>query len=104
MQDQARRLSEPLRWGRQQKLALAVLVACLTLGLGALGVFALTSGAPARADCVDFTFPSTLGAGEVKACGAHARKLCFSGAYRGIEHEMKLDCEKAGFPFRSPPS
>lgn len=100
MQDHSRRLSQPLQWGRREKGAVAAVLACLALALGALGVYALTSGAPARADCVDVTFPSTLGAAKIHACGARARTICAGGGYEGIEAQLRGACAHAGFPFR----
>jgi hypothetical protein len=102
MQEQARRLSEPLRWGRREKAIVGAMVAVLAAAAIALIVFAASSGAPARADCIDLEFPSTLGAAEVKGCGSHARQICASGAYKGLREEMKAACERAGFPFREP--
>jgi hypothetical protein len=102
MQEQARRLSEPLRWGRREKAIVGVLVAVVAAAAIALVVFAASSGAPARADCIDLEFPSTLGAAEVKGCGEHARQICSSGAYKGLKAEMRAACEHAGFPFREP--
>ena len=100
MHDQSRRLSEPLRWGRREKTAVAILLGCLALALAGLGAYALTSGAPARADCVDVTFASTLGGARVHACGAQARQICASpGGYRQIEQELGAACRRAGFRF-----
>jgi hypothetical protein len=100
MQDQSRRLSEPLRWGRREKLAVGGLLVVLALALVGLGAFALTSGAPARADCVQVTFASTLGAAQIQGCGAHARQICASGQFPGIAQELRASCDKAGFPYR----
>ncbi len=102
MQEQSRRLSEPLRWGRREKALVGALLAVAAAVVIALIVFAASSGAPARADCIDLNFPSTLGAAEVKGCGSRARRICNSGAYRGIAPEMRVACERAGFPFRDP--
>jgi hypothetical protein len=102
MQDQAQRLREPLRWGRREKTIVGVLLGLLAAIAIALAVYGATSGAPARADCIDLSFPSTLGAAEVKGCGAQARRVCASGAYRGIATEMRTACEHAGFAFREP--
>jgi hypothetical protein len=99
MFEQSRRLSEPLRWGRREKTVVAVLVSCLALALIGLGAYALTSGAPRRADCVDVTFASTLGAAELHGCGSQARRICASGAFRKIEGELRAACRRAGFPF-----
>ena len=58
MQDQSRRLSEPLRWGRREKTVVAVLLGCVVLALVGLGAYALTSGGRARKDCIEVTFAS----------------------------------------------
>jgi hypothetical protein len=103
MQDQARRLNTPLRWGRREKTIVGTVLALAAATVVALIVFAASSGAPARADCIDLTFPSTLGAGYVRGCGAKARTICASGAYRGsFGQEMRAACEHAGFSYRSP--
>jgi hypothetical protein len=102
MQEQSRRLSEPLQWGRRQKIAMAIFLTCVVVAAGALLAFGLSTGAPARADCIDLEFPSTLGAAEAKGCGSRARHICFSGAYKVISHEMQQACERAGFPYRKP--
>jgi hypothetical protein len=100
MQDQSKRLSEPLRWGRREKIAVAVLLACVALVAIGLGAYALTSGAPARKDCIGLTFASTLGAATVHECGAQARATCASpGAFRGVAAELRAACRRAGFPF-----
>jgi hypothetical protein len=100
MFEQSRRLSQPLRWGRREKAVVAALLACVAVAVGALVAYGLTSGAPARADCVDVTFASTLGGAELKGCGAHARQICASGhSFHSIEAELKADCRRAGFAF-----
>ena len=48
MQDQSKRLSEPLRWGRREKTAVAVLLSCLLLAVVGLGAYALTNGRAPR--------------------------------------------------------
>ncbi len=103
MQEQARRLREPLRWGRRERTIVGIVVAIVAAAGIALTVYGLSSGAPARADCIDLVFPSTLGGAEVKGCGRHAEKLCASGAYRDIRREMGAQCARAGFVFREPP-
>ncbi len=100
MFDQSRRLSEPLRWGRREKTALAALASCLLLAVIGLGAYALTSGAPARKDCVEVTFASTLGAARLQGCGEHARAICASsGQARELAQELRVACLRAGFPF-----
>jgi hypothetical protein len=100
MFDQSRRLSEPLRWGRREKAIVGTLLAVAVLGLLALGVYALTSGGTARADCVDVTFASNLGGAELHACGARARAVCSSGSFPHIEEELRHACRRAGFAYR----
>jgi hypothetical protein len=102
MFEQSRRLSQPLRWGRREKTAMAVLLSCVLLALIALGAYALTSGSPARADCVTVTFASTLGGADLHACGGQARRVCASGDFRGIQTELSAACSRAGFPYRAP--
>jgi hypothetical protein len=101
MFEQSRRLSQPLRWGRREKTAVAVVISCLLLALVGLGAYALTSGAPARADCIDLVFASTLGGARLHACGPQARDVCAQpGPYRGIGDELRAACRHAGFPYK----
>jgi hypothetical protein len=102
MFEQSRRLSQPLRWGRREKTAIAALATCLLLALIGLGVYALTSGSPSRSDCVTVTFASTLGGADLHACGSQARRVCASGDFRGIQHELSAACRHAGFAYRPP--
>jgi hypothetical protein len=102
MQEQARRLSQPLHWGRREKTALGVAIVSLVIAIAALGAYALTKGAPARADCIRVTFASTLGGADLHGCGGKARSICASGAFDHISHELQPACEKAGFPYRQP--
>jgi hypothetical protein len=102
MFEQSRRLQQPLRWGRREKTALAAVVSCLVLALIALGAYALTSGAPARSDCVTVTFASTLGGADLHACGSQARKVCASGDFRSLQSELSAACRHAGFAYRPP--
>jgi hypothetical protein len=101
MFEQSRRLSEPLRWGRREKSIVAVVVSCVVLAVIGLVAFGLTSGAPARAGCIDVTFASTLGAANVHQCGAQARDTCAApGGFRGnAAQELRAACERARYPF-----
>jgi hypothetical protein len=99
MVGQSKRLSRPLSSGRRERAVIVALISCAVLAAIGLGAYALTSGAPARADCVNATFASTLGGATVHACGAHARHVCASGAFRGIEQELRAACRRAGFPY-----
>jgi hypothetical protein len=101
MFDQSRRLSEPLRWGRRERTVIAVLLSCVVLLAIALGAYALTTGAPARRDCVTVTFASTLGGAQLHGCGARARRICASGSFHAISQELASACRRAGFPFRA---
>ena len=102
MFEQSRRLSEPLHWGRREKAVVGTLMAVIVLAVAGLGAYALTSGAPARRDCVDVTFASTLGGAHLHACGSRARRICASGAFRGIRQELRAACKRAGLPFLAP--
>src|ERR1700727_2912741 len=99
MQDQSKRLSEPLRLGGRERAVIAGVLACVALVAVGLGAYALTSGSPARKDCVDLTFASTLGGAHVHECGAKGRAVCASpGAFQGVTPELHEACRKAGFP------
>ncbi|HTY96236.1 MAG TPA: hypothetical protein VMB91_04300 [Solirubrobacteraceae bacterium] len=99
MHEQSRRLSQPLRWGRREKTVVGVLVACVVLAVAGLAAFALSSGSPARKDCISVTFASTLGGGLRHACGAEARSICASPvAYRTYGPQLADACRGAGFP------
>ncbi len=101
MQDQSRRLREPLQWGRRERTVVAVMLACVALAVAGLGAYALTSGAPARADCISLTFASTTGGAQLHDCGAKARTVCASSeGLPALARELKLACRRAGFPFR----
>jgi hypothetical protein len=99
MVGQSKRLSKPLSWGRREKAVVAALISCVVLAAIGLGAYALTSGAPSRSDCVEVTFASTLGGATLHACGAHARHVCASRAFHGIEQELRAACRRAGFPY-----
>jgi hypothetical protein len=102
MFEQSRRLSEPLRWGRRERTAIAATLACLLIALLALGAYALTSGSPARSDCIRVTFASTLGGADLHGCGAQARRICASGQFASIEHELRAACLHARLPYKAP--
>jgi hypothetical protein len=99
---QSRRLREPLRWGRRERLVVAAVLAATVAALAGLGIYALTSGAPARRDCIGVTFASSVGGAELHGCGERARKICASGDFPGIAQELRVACARAGFPFRAP--
>jgi len=100
MFEQSRRLSEPLRWEKREKTIVAILLACVVLALAGLGGYALTSGGPARKDCIEVNFASTLGGATEHACGPRARRVCASPeAFKHVAAELRESCRRAGFPF-----
>jgi hypothetical protein len=100
MQDQSRRLSQPLQWGRRERTIVAVMLSCVVLAAIGLGAFALSSGGPVRRDCIEVTFASTLGGATEHACGPAARRVCASSeGFEHVEAELRAACLRAGFPF-----
>lgn len=100
MIDRHRQLSEPLRWGRREKVVIATVFGVLVLVVASLGAYGLTSGSRARSDCINVTFASTLGGARLHACGRQARLVCSSaGAYKGIADALSAACRRAGFPY-----
>ncbi len=98
MHEQSRRLSQPLRWGRREKTIVAILLGCVLLAVVGLSAFALSSGSPARKDCITVTFASNVGGAQLHACGAQARHICASPAgYGALGPQLKVACKRAGF-------
>jgi hypothetical protein len=103
MQEQSRRLSEPLRWGGREKGAVAAVIVCLVLGLVALGVHTIkTKNGAEAADCIRVTFASTLGGADLHGCGATAKHICASGAFPHLTSQLPAACRRAGFAYRAP--
>ncbi len=101
MQEQSRRLAEPLRWGGREKAAIAVVIACVLVGLVALGVHTIkTKNGAEPADCIRVTFASTLGGADLHGCGGKARQICASGAFPHLAGQLQAACVHAGFPYR----
>jgi hypothetical protein len=101
MEARAKRLSTPLQWGRRERAAVGTLLGVVLAALIALGAYALTSGSPARRDCVEAFAPSTLGAVRIHGCGARGRQLCStvrSNRDSGIVDALSKSCRRAGFP------
>lgn len=80
MQDQSKRLSQPLRWTRTGRLAVAAAVLVLLAAGAVAAVIGSTSGARARRGCIEVTVPSTLGGAVVRQCGSTARAMCIDPA------------------------
>ncbi len=102
MFEQSRRLSEPLRWGRRERIALAGLLSAVVICLLALGAYAVTGGTPERHDCIRVTFASTLGGADLHGCGTQARNICASGNFAHLQDQLQAACTRAGFPYRPP--
>ncbi len=99
MQDQSRRLSQPLRWGRRERTIVAALLACVALAAAGLGAYALTSGAPARRDCIKSTSPPRWAARTSIVWRTGPRVCASPGAFRHVAAELRASCRRAGFPF-----
>jgi hypothetical protein len=102
MQEQSRRLSEPLRWTRAGRIAVIV-VAVLLIGVTAA---ILASGGTKKLapGCIEVTFASTLGAAVERPCGARARDVCaHPGENPGLAEHGALHeaCRRAGVPYRA---
>jgi hypothetical protein len=102
MQEQSKRLSEPLRWTRAGRIAVITASVCLLTAVVVLAAVALTSAPRDRAGCIDLTFPSSLGGANVYACGQRAREQCASP--RSIPLPARVvafACRRAGLPVGS---
>jgi hypothetical protein len=105
MMDQQRRLSEPLRWTRAGRIAVAALAAGLVLGALAVGIYAATGGfsQPSQAGCIEVTFASTTGGARLHACGARARRICAAPeSTGGVAGAVRDACRRAGYTSAAP--
>lgn len=99
---QHRRLSEPLRWTRASRLAVILAGVALAAAAAAVIVVAFTTASRNRPGCIEVTFPSTLGAAVVHACGARARDTCANPAeHPGLAANGLLGdaCRRAGLAY-----
>jgi hypothetical protein len=101
MQEQSKRLSQPLRWTRAGRVG--VLVALVLLVGGTVAAVIVSTGAKKLAPgCIEVTFASTLGAAMVHPCGARALEMCAAPAENpGLaEHgALREACRRAGLPY-----
>ena len=102
MQDQSKRLSQPLRWTRGSRLAVAGAVLALVVAAVVVAVVGSTGSTPRRRGCIEVTVPSTLGGAIVRQCGATARDTCADPAgNRGLAANgaLREACRKAGLAY-----
>jgi len=102
MQDQSRRLAEPLRWTRAGRLAVIGAAALLLAALATVAVIAATNGHAYKAGCIEVTFATSLGGGVMQPCGAHARAACAHPAEypaAAAHNALRDACRKAGLPY-----
>ncbi len=102
MQEQSKRLSEPLRWTRGGRLAVIAVSALLLAAMATVAVIASTSGSGRRAGCIEVTFASSLGAAVIHPCGARARALCADPAENpaaAAHYALREACRQAGLPY-----
>lgn len=101
MFEQSRRLSEPLRWTRAGRWAVAVVAALLIAGT-AIAIVGSTASEKLRPGCIEVTFASTLGAAAVHPCGAKAREMCASPAKNAAlaAHDaLREACRRGGLRY-----
>jgi hypothetical protein len=99
---QSRRLAEPLRWTRAGKVGVAAVVTLLVAAVLGVSVFALTGGTREARGCFEVTFPSTLGAAYLHACGARAREICATPSRylaAAAVGQLQAACRRAGYPY-----
>ncbi len=101
MQEQSKRLSEPLRWTRAGRLAVLGVGGLLLAALVTVAVLASTTGSR-QAGCIEVTYASSLGAALMHPCGAHAREACARPDQypAAAAHGALLEaCRQAGLPY-----
>lgn len=105
MQDQSKRLSQPLQWTRTSRLAVLAAVLVLLIAGAAAAVIGSTGGARTHRGCIEVTVPSTLGGAVVRQCGSTARSTCANPAQDpGLAANGALQdaCRRAGLAYGRP--
>lgn len=102
MQEQSKRLSQPLRWTRAGRLA--VIVTVLVLAVGTVVAIIVSTGSEKKLapGCIQVTFASTLGGATDRRCGEHAREACAAPAQNpalAAHGALREACRKAGLPY-----
>lgn len=84
---------------------MAAVVAVLVAAVLGVTVLVLTGGTKEARGCFEVTFPSTVGAAYLHACGARAREICatpsrYQAAVAG--GQLQAACLRAGYPYGQP--
>jgi hypothetical protein len=103
LQGQWERQHTPIReLPARVRKTLTIIAALLVVGTALTLYFVLSNSDSSSAGCVDVTVPSTMGAGNLHACGQAAEKLCRgqlgrsdSDPYARATHAA---CRRAGYP------
>jgi hypothetical protein len=101
MQEQSKRLAQPLQWTGAGRVAVIVTVLVLAVGT-VVAVIASTGKETLAPGCIQVTFASTLGAAVERRCGAHAREACAAPAQNpalAAHGALREACRKAGLPY-----
>jgi len=99
VEGQTKRLARGL--DRRDKHVLAAFAGAVVLGVGSCGyVYATHSPAPASADCVVVTVPSTIGGQTLRNCGNAARTFCRSEA--SLNETVASACRERGYAIERP--
>jgi hypothetical protein len=104
MQEQSKRLSEPLRWTRAGRIAVIAVGVLLLGAVVTVAVIASTSDSRLRSGCIEVTFPSTLGAATMQRCGSGARVACAKPAVYpqlAANGSLREACVRARLPYGS---
>jgi|SRR5919204_188274 hypothetical protein len=103
LQGQWERQHTPIRaLPERTRRTLAIVLGIIVLGTALTLYFTLSKSDASSAGCIDLSVPSTMGAGNIHACGQAAEKLCRgqlarspSDPYARAAHAA---CRRAGYP------
>ncbi len=85
----ARAIASPRVMGGRERWFVRVAVAATALLVAAVIVSLSVGSSSPRKGCLDVTFASSMGAGEVRGCGAAARRVCADvGTTQGYTGEL----------------
>ena len=101
MQEQSKRLAQPLQWTGAGRVAVILTVLVLAIGT-VVAVIASTGKEKLAPGCIQVTFASTLGGATERRCGARAHEACAAPQQSpalAAHGALREACRKAGLPY-----
>jgi len=85
---------------RERRMLAPVALVIVVAILAAAGLLAFGDSSGSAPGCIDLTTPSTMGAGNLHACGRDAVRWCHShpsGGGPAFTQDLREQCRRAGY-------